>query len=335
MKIPRKLSGFAASMFSLCLASSVLAAELNLYATMPDKYASEVLAQFSKDTGIKVNYLRLSAGEVLARVQAEKNNPQVDAILGGPADIYEAAKKENLVEPFLPKNASAIPSQFIDPDHAWIGIGIMPLAFISNSDFLKRNGLKAPQSWMDLLDPKYKNSLILADARTSGTATERLFSIRGAFGKEGGIEYQKKLHKNVQMYTKSGAWPALRVGQDLAAVAIVYLPDALDIKQLGHRVEITYPKEGVTFGIEAVGLVRGAKHPEEAKKFIEWASSPKFADFILKNNIKYVPTRTDAVITDPVLNLKNIKALDVPLSWKGEKRKELTDEWINQVLPTK
>ena len=61
---------------------------------MPDKYASEVLAQFSKDTGIKVNYLRLSAGEVLARVQAEKNNPQVDAILGGPADIYEAAKKK-------------------------------------------------------------------------------------------------------------------------------------------------------------------------------------------------------------------------------------------------
>ena len=55
----------------------------------------------------------------------------------------------------------------------------------------------------------------------------------------------------------------------------------------------------------------------------------------MKNNIKYVPTRTDAVITDPVLNLKNIKALNVPLSWKGEKRKELTDEWINQVLPTK
>ena len=72
MKIPEKLSGFAVSMFSFCLASSVLAAELNLYATMPDKYASEVLAQFSKDTGIKVNYLRLSAGEVLARVQAEK-----------------------------------------------------------------------------------------------------------------------------------------------------------------------------------------------------------------------------------------------------------------------
>ena len=67
---------------------------------------------------------------------------------------------------------------------------------------------------------------------------------------------------------------------------------------------------------------------------MEWASSPKFADFILKNNIKYVPTRMDAVITDPVLNLQNIKALDVPLSWKGKMRKELTDEWINEVLPS-
>ena len=329
-----KILLFTATTLSLVLSSSVLAADLNLYVTMPEKYAAQVLNQFTKDTGIKVNHLRLSAGEVLARVQAEKSNPQVDAILGGPADIYEAGKKENLLEPYLPKNASAIPSQFIDPDRCWTGIGIMPLAFISNSEFLKRNNLKAPESWKDLLDPKYKNSLILADARTSGTATERLFSIRGAFGKEAGLDYQKKLHKNVQMYTKSGAWPALRVGQDLAAVAIVYLPDALDIKQLGHPVEITYPKEGVTFGIEAVGLIKGAKHPEEAKKFMEWASSPKFADFILKNNIKYVPTRMDAVITDPVLNLQNIKALDIPLSWKGKMRKELTDEWINEVLPS-
>lgn len=324
----------AGILFSACIGGAVISAELNLYVTMPDKYASQVLEQFSKDTGIKVNYLRLSAGEVLTRIKAEAKNPQVDAALGGPADIYEAAKKDGLLEAYLPKNASAIPAQFIDAEHYWTGIGIMPLAFITNSDFLKTNGLKVPESWVDLLDPKYRNSLILADARTSGTATERLFSIRGAFGKEGGVDYQKKLHKNVQMYTKSGAWPALRVGQGLAASAIVYLPDALDIKQLGHPVEISYPKEGVTFGIEAVAMLKGAKHSEEAKAFIEWASSPKFASFILEKNIKYVPTRTDVKIEDPVLNLQNIKALDVSLSWKGKMRKELTDEWVNQVLPT-
>ena len=97
----------------------------------------------------------------------------------------------------------------------------MPLAFITNNNFLKKNNLKAPTSWQDFLKPEYKEGLILADARTSGTATERLFSLERVFGRQDSIDFQKKLHKNVQMYTKSGAWPALRVGDGLAAAAMV------------------------------------------------------------------------------------------------------------------
>lgn len=65
---------------------------------------------------------------------------------------------------------------------------------------------------------------------------------------------------------------------------------------------------------------------------MDWAASPKFANFILEKKIRYVPTRSDIKIDDPVLDLKNIKALDAPLTWKGQARKELTDEWINKVL---
>lgn len=314
------------------LSSNLTAAELNLYASMPEKYATQVLAQFSKDTGIKVNYLRLSAGEVLTRLKAERKNPQVDAVLGGPADFLEAAKQDNLLSLYRPKNADKIPSQFLDPDGYWTGVGIMPLAFITNKKFLEKQKLKAPSSWLDLLKPEYKNGIILADARTSGTATERLFSLEIAFGDKGSIDYQKQLHKNVQMYTKSGAWPAMRVGEGLAAAAIVYLPDALDIKQLGYPVSISYPKEGVTVGIETVAVVKGAKNKKEAEAFMEWASSPKFAHFILKNKIQYAPTRTDVAADDPVLNLSNIKVLDIPLAWKGQHRGELTEKWINNVL---
>lgn len=315
------------------LSSSVCAAELNVYASMPEKYASQVLEQFTKDTGIKVNFLRLSSGEVLSRLKAEKTNPQVDVLLGGPADYLEVAKNEGITTPYKPKGVEFIPPEFRDPDYYWIGIGLMPLAFITNNGFLKKNGLNAPGSWFDLLKPEYKNGLILADPRTSGTATERLFTLNQLFGRKESIDFQKKLHNNVQMYTKSGAWPALRVGEGLAASAIVYLPDALDIVQLGHPVIISYPKEGVTFGVEVVSMVKGAKHPEEAKKFIDWAVSPKFANFIIDKNIKYVPTRTDIKVEDPVLDLKKIKMLAVPLSEKGKLRETLTKDWINEVLP--
>lgn len=316
----------------LSLSSSVHAAELYAYATMPDKYASQVFEQFEKDTGIKVRYIRMSAGEALARLKSEKNNPQVDVILGGPADIHEVARKDGLLIPYRPAGADEIAQQFKSGANFWTGVGIMPLAFICNKKFLAKNALKAPASWKDLLDPKYKNGLILADPRTSGTASERLFSIYKAFGETQGLKFQQALHKNVQMYTKSGAWPALRVGEELAACAIVYLPDALDVLELGHPVEITYPKEGVTFGIEAVSLLAGAKHPKEAKAFLDWATGPNFANFILEHKIRYIPTRSDIKSDSPLLNIKGIRSLEASTEWKGEIRKKLTDQWINEVL---
>ena len=69
-----------------CFGAAACAATLNAYTVMPEKYASQVFEQFTKDTGIKVNFIRFSSGEALARLTAEKKNPQVDILLGGPAD---------------------------------------------------------------------------------------------------------------------------------------------------------------------------------------------------------------------------------------------------------
>ena len=87
------------------LASGAFASDLNAYTIMPEKYASQVFEAFTAETGVKVNFMRFSSGEALARVVAEKNNPQVDMILGGPADTYEAGIKEassNSTSPPMP-----------------------------------------------------------------------------------------------------------------------------------------------------------------------------------------------------------------------------------------
>ena len=51
-----------------------------------------------------------------------------------------------------------------------------------------------PESWNDLLDPRYKNNLQMADARTSGTATERIYSLVKVMGEDPAFAYQKKLN---------------------------------------------------------------------------------------------------------------------------------------------
>ena len=314
------------------LASGAFASDLNAYTIMPEKYASQVFEAFTAETGIKVNFMRFSSGEALARVVAEKNNPQVDMILGGPADTYEAGIKEGVFEQYKPAEADMIPEKFRSPENYWTGVGIIPLVFLTNGKFLKEKGLEAPASWNDLLDPAYKNGLQMADARTSGTATERIYALVKIMGEDEAFAYQKKLHENIQMYTKSGAGGAMPVATGQAASGIFYIVDALEIQQQGHDVVLSYPAEGVSYGIEATGILKGAKNLENAKKFMDWASSKTFAQLLVDKKINYIPTRTDVVTTNPALDVSKVNLIEVDVAWKGSNRKAFVDRWINEVI---
>ena len=326
----KKLSALLAGL--VVLTASANAAELNAYTIMPEKYASQIFAQFTKDTGIKVNFLRFSTGEALARLTAEKGNPQVDVLLGGPADMYAAGVTEGILEAYRPADSDAISSAYRDPNNYWTGIGLIPLCFLTNTKFLEKNKMQDPTKWADLLDPRYKNNLQMADARTSGTATERIYSLVKVMGEDEAFKFQKAMNANVQMYTKSGAGGAMPIATGQCASGIFYIVDALDIQQQGYPVTITYPEDGVSFGIEATGVVKGGKNNAEAKKFVDWATSKKFAEFIVANKINYVPTRNDVKTSNPILDLTKIKTISVDVTWKGEKRKEFTQRWINEVI---
>ncbi|MGD1817142.1 MAG: ABC transporter substrate-binding protein [Pleomorphochaeta sp.] len=306
--------------------------EVYVYSIMPEKYASIIFEQFTADTGIKVNFVRLSSGEALSRVIAEKENPQVDCVWGGPSDTYDAGVKEGVFAKYVPSEAAKIPENFKSQDGYWTGIGIIPLCFLSNTDFLAKNNLKAPTSWNDLLNPVYKNGLQMADARTSGTATERIYSLVQAFGEDAAFEYQKKLNANIQLYTKSGAGGALPVANGQAAAGIFYIVDALDILHQGYPLEISYPVEGVTYGVEASGMLANCKHPEAAKKLLDWASTKRLGEIMVANSISYIPTRPDVQVDDPALDMSKVNLLQADSSWKGQNRENFVNRFVDEVI---
>lgn len=143
------------------------AENLNAYSIWPENWARPMFEEFEKATGIHVNFLRFSSGEALARVIAEKNNPRVDVLFGGPVETHIAGIKEGVFELYKPQTFAALPSRFKDPEGIWIGIADDPLVFMSNNKFLKEKNLKPPTSWNDLLLSAYKGMIQMADARTS------------------------------------------------------------------------------------------------------------------------------------------------------------------------
>jgi iron(III) transport system substrate-binding protein len=318
------------------LRSAYCAENLNAYSIWPENWARPMFEEFEKATGIHVNFLRFSSGEALARVIAEKNNPRVDVLFGGPVETHIAGIKEGIFEIYRPPTFGVLSARFKDPQGYWIGIADDPLVFMTNNKFLKENNLKPPTSWEDLLNPAYKGMIQMADARTSGTAVTRVFSILEVFGRDENkaFDYMKKLRKNVQVYTKSGGGGTIPVGLGQAGAGIFFIVDALKTKQEGYDVVISFPKEGIGTSVEAVALIKGAKNPELGKKLIDWSTSPAMQNLYAQYKINFVPAhpevKTEASLAEV---LKGAKIFPIEEAWAGQNRKRIVDRWISEVLP--
>ena len=187
---------------------AVAAATLNAYSIWPENYARPIFAAFQAATGIQVNFLRFSSGEALARIVAEKGNPQVDLLFGGPIETFTAGIGQGVFEPYASPDAATCPPASRSPNGNWTAIADDPLVFMTNTAFLKQHNLQAPTSWNDLLNPAYKNMLQMADARTSGTAVTRIFSILQVYNRneDAAFAYMKKLRQNVQAVHQERRW---------------------------------------------------------------------------------------------------------------------------------
>jgi iron(III) transport system substrate-binding protein len=321
----------------LCLAAlPALAADtVNVYTIWPENWARPMFQEFEKATGIKVNFVRFSSGEALARVIAEKGNPRVDVLFGGPVETHAAGIKEGIFESYKPPAFAKLPARFKHPDGQWVAIADDPLVFMTNAKFLKENNLKAPASWNDLLNPAYKNMLQMADARTSGTAVTRIFSILEVNGRDENkaFDYMKKLRPNVQLYTKSGGGGTLPVGLGQAGGGIFFIVDALDTKAKGYDVVISFPKEGIGTAAEAIALIKGAKNPELGRKLIDWATSPAMQNTFATHKINFLPAHPDVKVEPSLAEVvKDAKIFPIDADYAGANRKRMVERWIAEVL---
>ena len=318
------------------VARQAFAAEtMNAYSIWPEIYARPMMDAFEKETGIHVKFIRFSSGEALARVTAEKNNPQIDVLFGGPVETFTAGQTQGIFEPYTPPAAAGLPARFKDKGGAWTAIADDPLVFMTNTQFLKQNNLQAPTSWDDLLNPAYKNMLQMADARTSGTAVTRIFSVLQVHNRneDEAFAYMKKLRQNVQLYTKSGGGGTLPVGLGQAGGGIFFIVDALFTRQQGYDVQISFPKEGIGSAAECVALIKGAKNPELGKKLIDWATSSAMQSQFAPNKINFIPANPK-VETEAGLAavLKGANIIEIDDVWAGANRQRIVQRWIAEVL---
>ena len=307
--------------------------ELNVLCTPQEQWCQGMKQEFEAKYGITVNYVRMSSGEALARIQAEKDSPTFDIWWGGPIDSFVAAKEEGLLEQYNSPNMANIrdPEKMKDVDNYWAGIYVGTLGFGTNSDWLAAHpGVEAPTSWDDLLKPEFKGQIMVAHPSTSGTSYTAIATVLQIRGEEAGWEYIKQYAAQMAQFTKSGAAPAKFVGQGEAAVSIVFSHDIVnEIENNKLPLKLTFPEEGTGYEIGGMGIIKGAKHLQAAKLWFDWALTPETQALGPKYNAYQAPTVKGVELSHP--ELMEVNLINYDFIWAGQHKKEFVEKFTNEI----
>ncbi len=260
---------------------------LVVYGSCEEDYLNAACQKFQKIYGIQTVCQRLSTGEVPVKIENEGGNPSADVWFGGTNSPYdEAAAKGLLDNSYVPANASHLISDlYKDPNGYWYGIYTGILGFMVNKNELESMGLEAPATWDDLLKEEYKGLIWLSNYNTAGTAKLVVNLLLQLKGHDEGIKYLVDLDKNIQIYTKSGSGPSKNVGTGECIIGIGFLHDGItQILDNGYdNVGLVIPADGTSCEIGPVAIFKGAKHPNAARLFMEFALSPACVELAAQN----------------------------------------------------
>ncbi|WP_339158304.1 ABC transporter substrate-binding protein [Paenibacillus sp. FSL W8-0186] len=307
--------------------------KLTVYVGFQEDHAVAAIKKFTEDTGIEASMIRMSGGEILAKVRAEQGNPQADVWYGGPADTFVQATAEGLLQPYTSPIAEKVDAKYKDPDGNWTGIYVGALGFASNKEFLAKKGLEAPKTWEDLLNPAFKGEIVMADPASSGTAYTAMYTVLKVMGsEEKGFEYLSKLHPQIQQYTTSGSAPGRMVGMGEAGVGVLFAHDVIKYQEEGFdSLELTIPEDGTGYETGAIGIIKNTKNEELAQKFVDWALSPAGQEVGKTVGSYQNLTNPDAVGPEKAVKLSDINTIDYDVVEAGKERQRLIDKWSVEV----
>ena len=255
---------------------------LNVVATS-EKYKT-LFDKFTEETGVNVEFLSMSSGEVISKIKAEGGTPMADVWFGGGVDAFMAAKTDGILEQYKPEGFDKIKEGFKDEEGYWISKGITVVGFLANNKILEDKKLPIPKTWEEIADPKYKDEVIMANPAVSGTSFANVKGLLDKYGEEKGWEYFKKLNNNIKFYGERGKDPQEKTIAGEFGLGIIPIDKSAFDEAEKNNLTAIYPEDGLCWVPEGVAIFKNSPNLEAAKKF---------EDFILRADIQQMIAELD------------------------------------------
>lgn len=273
---------------------------ITVYTAGPAGLAKSLAQEFEASSGIKVNVFQATTGQVMARLEAERANPQADVLISASWDTAVDLKKRGDLLAYTSPNAAKVPSNL--KDSHYVAQGAAALAIVWNP----ASGKAQPKDWKDLASSQYANALTMPDPSSSGSAFGLVSSLIAA--QDYGWTYFETLKANGIVVPGANAQalnPVMQGAKAAVMGAVDYI--ALEAKAKGEKIEVIYPASGTVLEARPAMILKTARNVDGAQKFVDFMLSTQGQNLVAKTLM--LPARTDIQALRP--GWSDIKVLSV------------------------
>lgn len=286
-------------------------------------FPKELLDEFKAETGLTVTQLKAGdVGSMVNKLVLTKDAPIGDMVYGIDNTFASVATKNQILE-LAPDPSSKDLLTAID--FADVCINYDKLWFSTNE-------LAPPTSIADLTKPDYQGLTVVTNPTTSSPGLAFLATTVATFGDQGWQQYWRALKAN-EVKIASGWEDAYFTdfsgssGKGAYPIVLSYTSSpAFEIRENGQS-QTASLLDGCYRQTEYAAILKGAKNPTGAKKFIDFMASVKFQEALPDSNYVY-PINKSAKIpaawADFAPAASSTVGADLPIE---ANRKKWFDEW--------
>jgi iron(III) transport system substrate-binding protein len=297
-------------------------------------HGTEMLAEFeaayeAAHPDQDVRWIDMGSQDIYDRVRTERANPQADVWWGGPSVLLARAERESLLAPYEPSWASALPPSRKSIHGFWHGTFLTPEVIMYNTRAVPDS--IAPADWDDLLHPRWRGKIIIRHPLASGTMRTIFCSLilreqRRSGSLEDGFRWLARLDANTRTYAADPTQLYLKIAREEGLVTLWNLPDVIiQVRRNGYPFGYRLPSSGTPLITDGIALVRGSRHPEEARSFYEFVTSRAS---LLRQAEAFgrIPARTDIPQADLPGWIGGLTILPMEVDWDAVAAHER--EWM-------
>lgn len=297
---------------------------VNICSSMNRDLSMALINDFAERYGILVEFDPLIPLDLMQRLSVLENS-KIDVWLGGFSEEYYMAAERKMLDSYLPEAAANLPPQYMDRANRWLPVSVDHIALLSNLHVVYKLGIKAPETWDDLLQPVLYKEIAMANPEIGGASFGQITSIWQLRGREAALRYAGTLRTQEPAYLSTDAKAGYEVYSGNKSVAILSLRHALALEKEHRFLYATPVKDGNKNMITAAAILRKGTHKQAAMRFMDYLLSPEAARIMREYGMKPL---TDTLQQDK----PNDTGLQIPyddLYWIASGKQQLIKTWLN------